>query len=164
MQLDQIYKVLRGVKLRPTRQRIALARILFNDLGQHVTAEMLFAKAKSIKLPISLGTVYNTLHQFSDAGLLSKVNTNGSRIYFDTNTTPHHHFVTEQTGELFDIPQDSISVSCLQEAPAGTEIERVDVIVHIKKLDEVSTIKASASESVPVASSLASVSLVRSDF
>jgi Fur family iron response transcriptional regulator len=95
---------------------------------------MLFAKAKSAKISMSLATVYNTLHRFTDAGLLRKVNTDGSRLYFDTNSTPHHHFVTK-AGELFDIPESSISVRCLQEVPIGTEIIGVDVIVRLRKVD-----------------------------
>lgn len=138
MQLDQIKKTLRDVKLRPTRQRIALASLLFGGPDQHVTAEMLFAKVGNGKVRMSLATVYNALHVFTDAGLLRRVHAHGLRFYFDTNITPHHHFFNERTGELFDIPETRISVSCLREAPVGTEVERVEVIVHLKKVDEAS--------------------------
>jgi len=138
MQLDQIKKTLRDVKLRPTRQRIALAWLLFGGSDQHVTAEMLFAKVESGKVRMSLATVYNTLHVFTDAGLLRRVHAHGLRCYFDTNIKPHHHFFNERTGELFDIPEARISVRCLREAPVGTEIERVEVIVHLKKVGEAS--------------------------
>ena len=86
---------LREVGLRPTRQRMALGWILFAKGDRHITAEMLYEEANRAKVPVSLATVYNTLHQFTEVGLLRQVAVDGSKAYFDTNNTEHHHFFIE---------------------------------------------------------------------
>jgi Fur family iron response transcriptional regulator len=125
--LDQ----LRAVGLRPTRQRLALAKLLFEGGNRHITAEVLHAEALRANIRVSLATVYNTLHQFTTAGLLREIIVDASRSYFDTNTSEHHHFFVEETGRLDDIPGDQIIVSELPEAPEGTSVKRVDVIVRV---------------------------------
>ncbi|NWG45287.1 MAG: transcriptional repressor [Alphaproteobacteria bacterium] len=122
---------LRAAELRPTRQRIALCRLLFSPGDRHVTAEALHDEAVRAGVRVSLATVYNTLHQFTAAGLLRQVVVDGSRTYFDTNTKTHHHFFREAEGELIDIPGDQIAVSGLPASPEGTQIARVDVIVRL---------------------------------
>ncbi|HZS84852.1 MAG TPA: Fur family transcriptional regulator [Stellaceae bacterium] len=122
---------LRRVGLRPTRQRLALARLLFDKGHRHVTAEQLHGEAVAAAVRVSLATVYNTLHQFTAAGLLSEVVVEPGRSYFDTNTDDHHHFYFEKTGVLQDIPGDHVVVKQLPEPPPGTEIRRVDVIVRL---------------------------------
>src|ERR1700761_3175930 len=94
---------LRGAGLRPTRQRVALARLLFSTGDRHVTAEHLHGEAQANAIRVSLATVYNTLHQFTSAGLLREVVVEPGRSYFDTNTTDHHHFFIESNGHLEDI-------------------------------------------------------------
>src|SRR5262245_16199108 len=79
--------MLREVGLRPTRQRMALGWILFGKGDRHITAEMLYEEASKAKVPVSLATVYNTLHQFTDVGLLRQVAVDGSKTYFDTNVS-----------------------------------------------------------------------------
>jgi Fur family transcriptional regulator, iron response regulator len=125
---------LQSARLRRTRQRIALARLLFSNGNRHVTAEGLFEQAVNMKLRVSLATVYNTLHDFTKAGLLNEIPVVGSRTHFDTNTKPHHHFVLDETNELFDIPVDSIEVACLRDNPTGTEISRIDLVVRLRKV------------------------------
>jgi Fur family iron response transcriptional regulator len=122
---------LHAVGLRPTRQRLALARILFENGDRHVTAEQLHGEAAAAAIPVSLATVYNTLHQFTEAGLLHEVVVEPGRSYFDTNNADHHHFFCEANGLLQDIPAREVTVSGLPLAPDGTEIRRVDVIVRI---------------------------------
>ena len=87
-----------------------------------------------MKMLVSLATVYNTLHRFAEAGLLNRIVVGGSRIYFDTNTMPHHHFVLEETNELFDLTEGALSVGCFRETPEGLEVARVDVIVRLRKI------------------------------
>ena len=99
-----VKSMLRDVGLRPTRQRMALGWILFAKGDRHLTAEMLYEEATKAKVPVSLATVYNTLHQFTDVGLLRQVAVDGSKTYFDTNTTAHHHFFVEGDNALVDIP------------------------------------------------------------
>jgi Fur family iron response transcriptional regulator len=124
---------LRGAGLRPTRQRVALARLLFDGGDRHVTAELLHGEAISAAIRVSLATVYNTLHQFTAAGLLREVVVEPGRSYFDTNVDDHHHFFCETTGMLQDIPGAAVMVSQLPGAPAGTEIRRVDVIIRVRR-------------------------------
>ena len=129
--LDQ----LRGAGLRPTRQRMALAKLLFEGPDRHVTAETLHAEAMAAQIRVSLATVYNTLHQFTDAGLLREIVVDASRSYFDTNTQNHHHFFVETKGELMDIPFEDVEVSRLPAPPAGLEVERVDVVIRVREND-----------------------------
>jgi Fur family iron response transcriptional regulator len=122
---------LRSVGLRPTRQRLALARLLFDQDNRHVTAEQLHGEASEAAVRVSLATVYNTLHQFTAAGLLNEVVVEPGRSYFDTNVDDHHHFFFEDSGRLQDIPGNTVLVSEMPEAPSGTAIRRVDVIIRL---------------------------------
>jgi len=123
---------LRAARLRPTQQRLALARLLFAGHDRHVTAELLHGEALSAGASLSLATVYNTLNQFTQAGLLRQVIVDGARIHFDTNTGDHHHFYLEGEDRLIDIPGRDVRIDGLPRAPAGTEIQRVDVVVRLK--------------------------------
>jgi len=123
--------LLRGAGLRPTRQRVALASLLFSGCDRHVTAEALHEEAQLRKVPVSLATVYNTLHQFTEAGLLREVAVEGAKTYFDTNTSNHYHFFCEHSGRLMDIETGSIRIEGLPEAPDGMTISRVDVLVRL---------------------------------
>jgi len=122
---------LRAVKLRPTRQRLALARLLFEPGDHHVTAESLFEQAQAKGVRVSLATVYNTLHQFTSAGLLREVVVSSACTYFDTNITDHHHFYLEQDGTLTDIDGTNVDVRGLPASPDGTRVARVDVIIRL---------------------------------
>src|SRR5437016_8667729 len=124
---------LRAVGLRPTRQRLALTQLLFAKGDRHVTAEQLHSEVLVVRIPVSLATVYNTLNQFTAAGLLREVVVEPGRSYFDTNTSDHHHFFFEGTGQLQDIPGDQVRVVELPGAPAGTAVSRVDVIVRVRQ-------------------------------
>ncbi len=119
--------------LRPTRQRLALGGLLFGGEDRHVTAEQLHAEVVGLGEHVSLATVYNTLHQFKRAGLLRELAIDGSKAYFDTNTSNHNHFLLEQSGELMDIPGDSIEVSGVPQPPEGLKISHIDVIIRLAK-------------------------------
>jgi Fur family iron response transcriptional regulator len=123
---------LRQAGLRPTRQRLALAKLLFQHGHRHLTAENLHAEAQAAHVRVSLATVYNTLHQFTAAGLLRSVTAEGSKGYFDTNTVDHHHFYCEEDGRLVDIDGSGIRVAGLPPPPNGATVERVEVIVRLK--------------------------------
>ena len=118
--------------LRPTRQRMALARILFEAGDRHITAEQLHTEAQAENVRVSLATIYNTLHQFTEVGLLNEVVVEPSRSYFDTNVSKHHHFYNEGSGELVDISAESIRLEALPEPPKGTDVRRVDVIIRVR--------------------------------
>ena len=124
---------LRKAGLRPTRQRLALAQLLFARGDRHVTAEGLHEEAVAAGMPVSLATVYNTMHQFTEVRLLREVTVDGNRTYFDTNTGNHHHFYCEDDGSLTDIDGEAIAVAGVPVPPPGAEVERVDVIVRLKR-------------------------------
>jgi Fur family iron response transcriptional regulator len=126
---------LRKAGLRPTRQRRLLADLLFRHGNRHVTAERLHIEAERSGCHVSLATVYNTLHQFTAAGLLRQVIVDSARSHFDTNTRPHQHFYDEAGGYLIDIPEDSIAVSGLPAAPKGMTVAAVDVVVRLRPID-----------------------------
>jgi len=128
---SQVIERLREAGLRPTRQRIALAKLLFDGPDRHVTAENLHAEAQENAVRVSLATVYNTLHQFTDAGLLREIVVDSNRCYFDTNIANHHHFFHEDSGRLEDIPGEEVEVAKLPDAPAGKTVSRVDVVVRL---------------------------------
>ncbi len=119
--------------LRPTRQRLALARLLFARSHHHTTAEQLHGEAMAADVKVSLATVYNTLHQFTEANLLREVVVEPGRSYFDTNTDDHHHFFFEESGRLEDIPGHNVQLSDVPEAPDGHRVSRVDVIIRLSE-------------------------------
>jgi len=125
--------MLRDVGLRPTRQRMALGWILFGKGDRHITAEMLYEEASKAKVPVSLATVYNTLHQFTDVGLLRQVAVDGSKTYFDTNASQHHHFFVEGENALLDIAGSDVVVDRTPVPPEGYEIARIDVVVRLRR-------------------------------
>ena len=122
---------LKAAGLRPTRQRIELAGLLFGGPDRHVTAESLAEEGARAGIKVSLATVYNTLHQFQAAGLLRQVVVDAARSYFDTNTGDHQHFFVESEGLLIDIPGEHIQVSGVPAAPPGLAVDRVDVVVRV---------------------------------
>ncbi len=128
-----IVQRLRLAGLRPTRQRLSLAKLLFDGGDRHLTAEQLHVLAIESRIPVSLATVYNTLHQFTEVGLMREVVIEAGRSYFDTNVSNHHHFFFEESGQLQDIPGDQIVLPQMPAAPAGTRIARIDVIVRVAK-------------------------------
>jgi len=121
--------------LRPTKQRVALGALLFGEGDRHVTAEMLHDEAVRDAIPVSLATVYNTLHQFTQAGLLREVAIEGAKTYFDTNTSDHYHFYFEHNGALMDVQSDMVPVLAAPEPPAGMQISRIDVLVRLVRAD-----------------------------
>jgi Fur family iron response transcriptional regulator len=127
-----ISKTLSAAGLRPTRQRLALAALLFNGSDRHVTAERLFDEATAARLSVSLATVYNTLHQFTTAGLLREIGVDGAKIYFDTNVSEHHHFLNEETGELLDIDDGLMQLGKLPPSPKGLRVARVDIVIRLR--------------------------------
>ena len=125
--------VLRMAGLRPTRQRVALAELLLGGAHRHVSAEDLHVEALAARVRVSLATVYNTLHQFQEAGLLREVAVDASRSYFDTDTSDHHHFYIEDEQRVIDIPPNSILIQGLPEPPKGMMVTHVDVVVRVRK-------------------------------
>lgn len=124
---------LRRAGLRPTRQRVSLAALIFQNGDRHLTAEDLHGEATSNGVDVSLATVYNTLHQFTDVKLLRVLALEGSKTFFDTNISDHHHFYIEDENRIVDIEGGPIEFGALPQAPEGMEISHVDVIIRLKK-------------------------------
>jgi Fur family transcriptional regulator, iron response regulator len=134
---NQMRERLRELGLRPTRTRVALSNILFAKGDRHISAEMLFEEASKAKVPVSLATVYNTLHQFTEVGLLRQITVDSSKSYFDTNNTEHHHYYLEDRHELMDIPPTDVALGKVPVPPAGYEVIRVDVVVRLRRKEPV---------------------------
>ena len=123
---------LRRSGLRPTRQRLALADLLFAKGDRHLTVEELHEEAVTAGVPVSLATVYNTLHQFTEAGMIRVLAVESAKTYFDTNVSDHHHFFVEGRNEVLDIPISNIEIGNLPQAPEGMEIAHVDVVIRLR--------------------------------
>lgn len=142
MSKDRPYSALvqriKAVGLRPTRQRLALAKLLFEAPGgcdRHITAEQLHAEAVADNVRVSLATIYNSLHQFTRAGLLREVVVESGRSYFDTNVSEHHHFYFQGSGRLQDIPGEMVQLDNLPTPPSGAKVARVDVIIRLQETE-----------------------------
>ena len=121
--------------LRPTRQRMILAGLLVGDgKNRHVTAESLHGAVGQSDEKVSLATVYNTLRAFCEAGLMQEVVVDGSRSYFDTRMDDHPHFYWEDTFELTDAPADQLDIARGPDAPAGTVVAKVDVVIRLRRI------------------------------
>jgi Fur family transcriptional regulator, iron response regulator len=123
---------LRYAGMRPTRQRIALGWLLFAKGPRHITAEKLYDEASAARVAVSLATIYNTLHQFTRAGLLREIAAEGAKTYFDTNVSDHHHFMFESSNRLIDIDRSEIEFAKLPPVPEGMEVARIDVVVRLR--------------------------------
>ncbi|MDN2568220.1 transcriptional repressor [Aquibium sp. A9E412] len=122
----------RASGLRPTRQRVALASLLFGHGDRHISAEELHEEAAAAGVRVSLATVYNALHQFTEVGMLRILPIEGAKTYFDTNTSDHHHFFLEDENRLVDIPEGPVTVANLPEPPEGMEVAHVDIVVRLR--------------------------------
>ena len=131
-QQQQIADRLRAASLRPTRQRVLLASLLFTGAQRHISADGLGQEIAALGHHIATATIYNCLHQFEAAGLLQRVPSGDDVTMFDTNITSHHHFLIEETGELIDIPASCLRAD-MPQPPAGYEIDQVELVVKLKK-------------------------------
>jgi Fur family transcriptional regulator, iron response regulator len=120
--------------VRPTRQRLDLARAIFGAGNRHFTAEMLYHETRSIRFAPTLGTIYNTLNEFARCGLLREIAIYDAKLWYDTKTGPHYHFYHEDTEELSDIPEEWVPEFAIP-APEGASIAAIDVIVRLKKIE-----------------------------
>lgn len=134
MTVKSLAERLREVGLRPTRQRIALGNLMFEHGDRHFTAEMLHEEALRDNIPVSLATVYNTLHQFSEAKLIREIAIEGAKTYFDTNTSNHYHYFIESEGRLIDVlTSEGGPMVTVPEPPEGYEISKIDVLVRLRR-------------------------------
>ena len=130
--MENIKEILRSKSLKLTKQRLLVASYLFDGHNKHVTAEDLFIKLNKSKSRISLATVYNTLHEFYKNKLINKLSVNSEKIYFDTNMSNHHHFYNKEDEMLVDV-SNNLRINGLPNPPKGKKIEKIEVLVHLKK-------------------------------
>ena len=128
---DEIATLLRAREINPTSQRVEIAQLLFTRC-EHLSAEEVFALVNGDSVRVSKATVYNTLGLFAERGLVREVIADPSRVFYDPNTTPHHHFYDTSTGKLIDIPADEVQIRTLPALPEGMHMEGVDVIVRVR--------------------------------
>ena len=124
---------LKTVGLRPTRQRLGLARLLFSAGDRHVTAEQLHGAALEAQIRVSLATIYNTLNLFSRHGIVREMAVDSARLVYDSTTSVHHHFYNVDTGELMDIDAGQVELRRLPELPAGTEAASVELLIRLRR-------------------------------
>ena len=124
---------LRASGLRPTKQRLAVCRILFDRKGTfHFTIEKLKKIVeKDSRKKISLATLYNTVHAFKKSGYLKEISLNRNQTFFDTNTKNHHHFYDENLSQLIDIKEENISINNLPSIPSGKKIKEIEIIIRV---------------------------------
>lgn len=134
--IQRITEKLRGMGIRPTRQRVALASLLFTDRDRHVTAEILHGEAVKQRINVSLATVYNTLNQFTRHGILREVHLDSDVCWFDTNTSPHHHFIFDSSGKVCDIDPDSLRIEGMPALPEGHHIHHIELVIHLASTEE----------------------------
>jgi Fur family iron response transcriptional regulator len=127
-----LVRKLASAGVRPTRQRLDLARAIFGAGNRHFTAEMIYHETRSIQFAPTLGTIYNTLNEFSRSGLLREIAIYDAKLWYDTKTGPHYHFYREDTEELSDIPEEFLPKFDIP-APDGMRVAAIDVIVRLKK-------------------------------
>ena len=131
---DDIVRKLEACGIMPTRQRLQIAQVLFESCA-HLSADQLLAAVNAGKVHASKATVYNTLHLFVRNKLVREVLVDADRVFYDPNTTPHHHFYNVDTGEIFDIEADQVAISSLPAAPEGTRRDGVDVVVRLRSVN-----------------------------
>ena len=131
---DELIGLLKQHDINPTSQRIEIAGFVLNK-PQHVSADQILAYVKSSKTYVSKSTVYNTLNLFARKGLVKELIIDNDKVFFDSNTSEHHHFFNEETSELMDFNTDQIRFTELPEPPQGLVATGVDIVVKVKKQD-----------------------------
>jgi len=129
--VNEICELLTDYGISPTQQRIRIAQVLCSE-ARHLSAEQILDEVNQEKIQVSKATIYNTLNLFANKGLIREVIVDPSKIFYDSTTHSHFHFYNENSGELIDIPADSLSLESLPQVPAGTALAGVDIVVRIR--------------------------------
>lgn len=122
--------------LRPTRQRLAIAHLLFDGPDRHITAEQLHRELAQTGSATSLATVYNTLNQLLARNLIREVSVAPGVAYFDTNTDPHIHVYHEQSGQISDADPEQLGINLDDlRLPEGTTLSRIDIVLRVRNAE-----------------------------
>ena len=132
--MDDIAAKLRAGGVKPTRQRLEIARVLFSPASAgHLSADRILALVNETRPATSKATVYNTLKLFLTRGLIRAVIADPNKVFYDANVAPHHHFYDVHTGEFIDIAADNVAVTGLPPLPVGSVAEGVDIVIRIRR-------------------------------
>jgi Fur family iron response transcriptional regulator len=134
---DEIAALLRRHDITPTHQRIEIAHALFEQ-RTHLSADQVLALVNARHDEVSKATVYNTLKLFLEKGLVRELIVDPAKVFYDPNTTPHHHFYDIDTGVLTDIPAESVRIEGLPPLPEGMVAAGVDVVIRTRRADRAS--------------------------
>lgn len=129
------YEMLLKAGLRPTRQRLDLAGLIFGTPTRHLTAKELYQLAREADVSVSLATVYNALNQFADASIIKRIPVDRGLVYFDTDINAHHHFYVDGEDRIIDIGSDSISFLRFPEPLEGYAVAGVEIVIHLRRRD-----------------------------
>ena len=132
---DQMMKKLSNKGIRPTKQRMILAKLLFEKGDRHISAEELYKEVEKENRKLSLATIYNTLKQFTNMGLLKELVIDQNKSIYCSNHDSHYHLYIEDEGKIIDIPQKNIDLN-IPELPACLKLHNIDIIVKIRTLKE----------------------------
>ena len=132
---NQAVKKLSNIGLRPTKQRVVLIKLLFENPDRHISAEELFEEVRKENTKISLATIYNSLKQFTKIGLLKELVVDQNKSIYCTNHDPHYHLYIEDEGKVIDIPQKNIDLN-IPEIPACLSLHNIDIIVRVITLKD----------------------------
>jgi len=128
---SKVVNLLKDADITPTQQRIEIAQILFAQ-PQHLSAEQVLSQVNRDQALVSKATVYNTLGLFAGKGLIREVIIDPNKVFYDSNTTSHHHFFNIDTGMLKDIDSDTVQIAHLPDLPEGTVADGVDIIIRLR--------------------------------
>ena len=129
--IDKALKKLENSPLKVTAQRVAMIKLLFKNGADHFTAEDIYGEVNKKKIKISLATIYNSLNQFKEFGIIKAIKVSSDKIYFDTNLKKHHHFYCIKSSKLIDVETNRVKISKLPKIPRGKKLKSIDVIINI---------------------------------
>ena len=127
---DKLIEILQARGISATPQRVEIAAIML-EAEHHLSADQVLVRLADIEAAVSKATVYNTLGLFAERGLVREVIVDATKVFYDSNTSEHHHFYNMDDGTLADFPSDTTVIDQLPSAPTGTEIDRVDIVIRV---------------------------------
>ena len=133
LEQDAVISLLREHNITPTRQRLEIAQFLFQK-QQHLSAEHILESVNKLGHHVSRATVYNTMGLFTKKGLVREVLIDRERVFYDSNSQPHHHIYNMDTGELKDVEGNAdLEILNLPELPAGLRVVGTEVVIKVSQ-------------------------------
>jgi Fe2+ or Zn2+ uptake regulation protein len=120
--------------IQPSAQRVAVASFALAT-DRHPSADDVWQSVRKKQPTLSRATVYNTLNLFVEKGLLQELVLSEGHVVFDPNLEPHHHFVDESSGRIYDVPWDSLNVRQVKKLH-GFDVENYQVVLRGRRRRE----------------------------